>query len=538
MGSTAASGENATAGNTSTDDGSEGTSDTGENADRAADTATTGETAEAADAEATLEDLRQELEQDLTGYSGTWSIYCKRLDTGEEFCLNDEPMVAASLIKLYVAGAYRDASNRGAVSEDLSENLNAKMDAMIKDSDNEACNTLIDAVGMQEINTFIQTCGFEDTKLQRKMLQSGDENYTSARDCGAVLTGIYEGSYVDPDTSELLLEDLKNQTRTTKIPAGVPSGVETANKTGELDRVENDAAIVWTDAFPYILCIMSEDLTSTADARANIVNISSKVYAYMTSEELAESAQKAKSEGSGQANAQTNAQTNTQEEEEYLGYVAIDPGHQGSHVNMSAQEPIGPGASETKMKATGGTTGRYTGVGEYQLNLDVSLKLRDELEERGYKVIMTREDNDTAISNSERAILANESGADFLIRIHADGANDSSVNGASALIPGTNNPYIPDIENVAKQSEELATDVLDAYCASTGFYNRGITYHNDMTGINWSTIPVMILEMGFMSNESDDTKMQQEDFQDKMVKGIADGIEKYFEAYPSEYVGE
>ncbi len=86
--------------------------------------------------------------------------------------------------------------------------------------------------------------------------------------------------------------------------------------------------------------------------------------------------------------------------------VAIDPGHQGSWVNMSEQEPSGPGSSEMKAKATTGTQGRYTGVPEYQLNLDISLALQKELENRGYRVVMARTDNDTAISNSERALKA------------------------------------------------------------------------------------------------------------------------------------
>ena len=83
--------------------------------------------------------------------------------------------------------------------------------------------------------------------------------------------------------------------------------------------------------------------------------------------------------------------------------IAIDPGHQGYNVDMSAQEPMGPGSSEMKAKATTGTQGSFTGVPEYELNLNISKQLREELKNRGYEVMLTREDNDTAISNKERA---------------------------------------------------------------------------------------------------------------------------------------
>ena len=83
--------------------------------------------------------------------------------------------------------------------------------------------------------------------------------------------------------------------------------------------------------------------------------------------------------------------------------IAIDPGHQAPDVDMSAKEPNAPGSNVMKAKATGGTSGRYSGIAEYELNLAISLMLREALQNEGYDVIMTREDNETAISNAERA---------------------------------------------------------------------------------------------------------------------------------------
>lgn len=220
---------------------------------------------------------------------------------------------------------------------------------------------------------------------------------------------------------------------------------------------------------------------------------------------------------------QTSAEADAQEDTTYS--VCIDPGHQGSWVDMSAQEAEAPGSSVRKTKSSAGTVGTTTGVCEYQLNLDIALLVRNELENRGYRVVMTRENNDTAISNSERAKLAASSGCDITVRIHANGSEDSSVKGALAMIGSRSNPYVSSLYD---DSYLLANDVLNSYCSETGFKNLGLQFTDDMTGINWSTIPVMILEMGYMTNPEDDLSMQDPVTRGKMVNGITEGIEKYF----------
>ena len=205
--------------------------------------------------------------------------------------------------------------------------------------------------------------------------------------------------------------------------------------------------------------------------------------------------------------------------------VCLDPGHQSYEIDMSATEPNGPGSSEMKARATSGTQGTYTGIPEYALNLDVSLMLRDILEKRGYTVIMTRTDNETAISNSERALMAGDKGAEIFVRIHANGEDSHQNSGAMALCPSSSNPYVASLSG---ESERLSTSILNAYCERTGFGNLGVQYSDTMTGINWSTVPVTILEMGFMTNESDDTRMANVEFRQIMAEGIADGIDSYF----------
>lgn len=221
----------------------------------------------------------------------------------------------------------------------------------------------------------------------------------------------------------------------------------------------------------------------------------------------------------------TESEAETETESEQL-VVAIDPGHQGSWVDMSEKEPNGPGSSEMKAKATTGTQGSFSGKTEYELNLEISLLLRKELEKRGYRVVLTREDNDTAISNARRAQLAYEEGGDIYVRIHANGSDDASVQGALAMVPSANNPYIPEL---AEDSYTLAECILSAYCEKASFSSLGIQYYDNMTGINWSKLPVMILEMGFMTNQSDDLRMADASVQPLMAEGIADGIDAYFE---------
>ena len=196
-----------------------------------------------------------------------------------------------------------------------------------------------------------------------------------------------------------------------------------------------------------------------------------------------------------------------------------------SSASVFSPEPNGPGSSEMKAKCTSGTQGTYSGVPEYQLNLEVSLQLKDELEQRGYQVVMTRTDNETAISNMERAQYAAAQGAEIYVRIHANGDDSHTASGALTMSPSQNNPYIPQL---FEQSDRLSRCIIDSYCAATGFQNLGIQYTDTMTGINWSTVPVTILEMGFMTSQNDDLKMNDAEFQKTMVQGIANGIDSYF----------
>lgn len=209
--------------------------------------------------------------------------------------------------------------------------------------------------------------------------------------------------------------------------------------------------------------------------------------------------------------------------------IVLDPGHASRLTGE--YEPVGPGSSETKMAMVIGTRGVQTGLYEYELVLTLCQKLRTELVNRGYEVSLTREDNDTLLSNMERAQMANELNADIFLRIHADASDDRQETGALSICISPDNPYVPEQYPASRLLSEY---MLEEYCSVTGFESRGVRESDSMAGNNWSLVPTVLFELGMMTNPEEDAKMADALFQEKMVQGMANGIDRYFaEKLPS-----
>ena len=209
----------------------------------------------------------------------------------------------------------------------------------------------------------------------------------------------------------------------------------------------------------------------------------------------------------------------TQKEKKFI--ICIDPGHQEKgDPNL---EPVAPGSYQKKARVSSGATGVSTKKPEYILNLEASLVLKHILEDKGYTVTMTRETNDVNISNSERAIYANEQNADMVIRIHADSLDNSSKTGASILVPGKESDYT---KSIYDSSNECAK-VVEQSMSKAGIKVNGIFERSDLTGFNWSKVPVILVEMGFLSNYNEDQMMSNPEYQKKLMQSIADGLDSY-----------
>ena len=209
--------------------------------------------------------------------------------------------------------------------------------------------------------------------------------------------------------------------------------------------------------------------------------------------------------------------------------VVVDPGHD-LHAN-SDTEPIGPGSAVQKIKDGGGTSGVVSGLSEAELNLRVSLRLRTLLERAGVRVVMTRTTTTgTSMGNVARARIANRAGAALFLRIHADGSTDPSARGTHALHPALRRGWTDDVYADSKRAARVVQRDLRT---ALGFPDRGLQERSDFTGFNWADVPVILIEMGFMTNPTEDRLLATAAYQRRAALGLCRGTLRYLGRLPS-----
>jgi beta-lactamase class A len=230
----------------------------------------------------------------------------KNLKTGEGISYNENRIVSsASLIKIAIMGeVYRQIKEgrlsldqRIVVNEEVkvpysiltlletgnSYSLKDIITLMIIQSDNTATNILIDLAGIDNINSFIRDAGLGSTVLQRKMMDfearmAGRDNYTTAFDMARLLELLYKGEAVDAKSSSAMLEIMKNQLDKGMMRLFIPDETVITHKTGELDGLDHDVGIVFTEKCDYIICVMVWNAETNNAARLAIAEISRVVY--------------------------------------------------------------------------------------------------------------------------------------------------------------------------------------------------------------------------------------------------------------------
>ena len=228
--------------------------------------------------------LETTLNGKMSAWQGDWSLYFEDINTGKTISINSHQVYSASLIKLFVAQTVYQKIADGVMTE--TETIDDEMRKMITYSDNDSWKYLAKAIGgsyskgMKEVTRVANVAGFIDTG---QFYQGSHKNYnfTSVNDCGMYLKRIIDGDIVNEETSEKILSLLKQQQHVQKNPSGVPEGVTVANKTGELDYMQGDAAIVYAPSGTYILVIIGDSLENAYGQIDKFTDLSKTVYDFL-----------------------------------------------------------------------------------------------------------------------------------------------------------------------------------------------------------------------------------------------------------------
>lgn len=198
--------------------------------------------------------------------------------------------------------------------------------------------------------------------------------------------------------------------------------------------------------------------------------------------------------------------------------IVIDASHQ--RTKDLTTEPIAPKSTERRAKQLASAIGIVTKQKEYHVTMNYAKALRTQLEEKGYKVVLTRSAHDVKLSNKERAKVANKARATLVISLHADGGK-SYQNGFYIMSPSkkstTSKRY--------KKSNQQANAILKKVSTKGKVFSTGHFYREDLALFNYTKAPAISIQLGFLTNVKDDKKLADNVYMEKLVKRIANGIQ-------------
>ncbi|HET9400121.1 MAG TPA: serine hydrolase [Candidatus Acidoferrales bacterium] len=182
----------------------------------------------------------------------------------------------------YHLNASDDSDNDVYKAIGTSWTLRQLCEAMITRSSNLAANLLIERLGVENIRARVHSLGADGMQVLRgvedeKAFQKGMNNTTTARGLLILLKAIAENRAGDADSCKQMREMLERQTFNEAIPAGLPSGILVAHKTGEITGVHHDAAIVYA-AKPFVLVILVKGIEDRDKSSLLMASITRAIY--------------------------------------------------------------------------------------------------------------------------------------------------------------------------------------------------------------------------------------------------------------------
>lgn len=234
--------------------------------------------------------VKEIVASDIGGIAGDKTVYVAPMNEDTSYLLNNQTQSAASVIKLFILAAAYAQQKIGTINLDDTYTLSnadkvggtgviQNMPAgktftyrellayMIDESDNTAANIMIDALGgIDKVNAQIEKMGAQDTKLQRKMmdtksLEAGRDNITSAADVGELLKKVYNHKLISKSDSAEFLDILNKNRDHDKLVRDLPTGAKVYNKTGIMQNygILNDAAIIENEKGAFVVVVLTQN---------------------------------------------------------------------------------------------------------------------------------------------------------------------------------------------------------------------------------------------------------------------------------------